>query len=224
MNKDDLKEIIAEARLFKNTDPKTTEYAFENFELFRCKKGEKLFDAKTTSPALFLITKGSVSVYGLHKDKPIILNTLKKGQIFGIASLFGEKCGTTEVVAKESCSYAVLSEENVEHLLKNDIFFTKNYISILSEKIRFLNKKISFFTSGSAERKLANYILSQHWENNTLKLGVSLSRLASILDIGRASLYRALDLFEENGLITRENNVIKITSPEEFKKIYGGSL
>ncbi|MBR6682209.1 MAG: Crp/Fnr family transcriptional regulator, partial [Clostridia bacterium] len=152
------------------------------------------------------------------------LNTLKKGQIFGIASLFGEKCGTTEVVAKESCSYAVLSEENVEHLLKNDIFFTKNYISILSEKIRFLNKKISFFTSGSAERKLANYILSQHWENNTLKLGVSLSRLASILDIGRASLYRALDLFEENGLITRENNVIKITSPEEFKKIYGGSL
>ncbi len=223
-NKDDLKEIILEARLFKNTAPFTTEYAFEHFEIFQCKKGEKLFDARSTPPSLFLIIKGSVSVYGLHKDKPVILNTLKKGQIFGIASLFGGKCGTTEIVAKESCSYAVLTEESVEHLLKNDIYFTKNYISILSEKIRFLNKKISFFTSGSAEKKLANYILSQPWEDNILKLNFSISRLASVLDIGRASLYRALDSLEENCFITRENNVIKITSPEEFKKIYGETL
>jgi len=95
---------------------------------------------------------------------------------------------------------------------------------LLSDKIRFLNRKIAFFTSGSTEKKLAGYILSLPIENNTVKLDMNMSKLASSLDIGRASLYRAFESLEENCFITRENNLIKITSPEEFKKIYGETL
>ena len=53
---------------------------------------------------------------------------------------------------------------------------------------------------------------------------MNMSKLARHLDMGRASLYRALDSLEESSFISRENNVIKISSPEEFKKIYGESL
>ena len=218
----DVKKIINNSPLFKNTKKDTIEYAVKNCSVFECSKGEK-FNTKTNS--LFVILRGKASVYGVSKTKPVILNTLNEGRLFGMASLFGEKCETTTVKAKENCIYAVLSQKCVEKMLKDDIMFTKNYICFLSDKIRFLNKKIAFFTSGSAEKTVAGYILSLPINNdNTVKIEMSLSKLSQHLDIGRASLYRALDCLEENGFICRNNNVIKITSPEEFKKIYGETL
>ena len=141
-----------------------------------------------------------------------------------MASLFGERCGSTYVEAKENCTYACITQECVEELLKSDIGFTKNYICFLSDKIRFLNKKIAFFTSGSAEKKVAGYILSLPMENNTVRLEMNMSKLAQNLDIGRASLYRAFDSLEESCFISRDNNIIRISSPEEFRKIYGETL
>lgn len=222
MNKTDVEKIIKSVPIFKNVNEKTVKYLLENCSVLECKKNDA-FDTEKSS--LFVILKGNASVYGVSKTKPVILNTLSEGKLFGMASLFGENCGMTVIRAKENCTYAVLAQNCVEEMLKNDIVFTKNYICFLSDKIRFLNKKIAFFTSGSAEKTVAGYILSLPVNSdNTVKIEMSLSKLSQHLDIGRASLYRALDTLEENGFICRNNNVIKITSPEEFKKIYGETL
>ena len=222
MNRNEISDIFVKSPLFKNALSETVEYAIGASVFKECKRGD-VFD--THSNCLFVILKGTAAVYGVSKNTPVILNTLKSGRVFGMASLFGECCGTTCIKAKENCEYAIITQQNVEEMLKNDIFFTKNYISFLSDKIRFLNKKIAFFTSGSTEKTVAGYILSLPLgEDNTVKIDMSLSKLAQNLDMGRASLYRALDSLEANCFISRQNNVIKITSPEEFKKIYGESL
>ena len=221
IDKTALETIFYSSPLFKNAKSSTVEYAVKKSILRNAKKGDCL---SYGDEGLFIILEGSATVTGRSKTNTVILNTLKKGRVFGMASLFGQRCDTTTVVAKENCLYAVITRECVEELMKNDIGFTKNYVCFLSDKIRFLNKKISFFTSGSAERKLAAYILSLPTENNTVKLEMSMSRLASSLDIGRASLYRALDSLEENCFIIRQNNIITIPSYDEFKKIYGETL
>jgi len=219
-------DILKQVKLFSKTKKETLDYAVKSLGCHECKKGDCIFDSTITPPSLFVVLSGSVSVYGTAKSKPVILNTLKKGQVFGMASLFGDTCSDTNVIAKENCVYAVIRQEHVEKMLSQDITFTKNYICFLSDKIRFLNKKISFFTSGSAEKTVANYILSLPFdkENNTITLDKNLSKLAQNLDIGRASLYRAFDNLEESGFIKRNNNIIKITSYDEFKKIYGEKL
>ncbi|MBE6718553.1 MAG: Crp/Fnr family transcriptional regulator [Ruminococcaceae bacterium] len=219
-------EILANTRLFLGAKKETLEYAYKSSDYRKCNKGECIFDSKTTPPSLFIILEGSASVYGTGKLKPVILNTLKRGRVFGMASLFGDTCGATKIIAKENCCFAVITQENVEKMLSSDIDFTKNYICFLSDKIRFLNKKIVFFTSGSTEKTVASYILSLPFNktDSTVTLDINLSKLAQNLDIGRASLYRALDSLEENGFIEKQNNVIKITSYDEFKKIYGENL
>lgn len=221
MEKSTIAEIFSNSPLFRSAAPSTVEYAISHCSICEAAKGEK-FDTEHSS--LFIILDGSASVYGRSKSQPVILNTLKKGRVFGMASLFGERCASTSIVAKDNCIYAVIPQKCVEDMLKRDIGFTKNYVCFLSDKIRFLNKKITFFTSGSSEKKLAGYILSLPMENNTVRLEMNMSKLAQNLDIGRASLYRAFDSLEENCFISRENNIIKITSPEEFRKIYGESL
>ena len=214
-------EIFASSPLFRGASKESIDYAIDSCSILKYKKGEKI---ESNDSCLFLILQGTASVVGTSKTQTVILNTLKKGRVFGMASLFGEKCGTTAIVASENCVYALITQKEIEELLKNDLGFTKNYICFLSDKIRFLNKKIAFFTSGKTEKKLAGYLLSLPLENNEIKLEMNMSKLAKNLDMGRASLYRAFDALEENCFIKRTNNIVKITSPEEFKKIYGETL
>lgn len=226
MDKKEIIEIFSSSPLFANSSDKAIEYAVNNCTISEIAKGDKLFDNTKDNPSLFVILDGSAQVMGGTKNKPVILNTLTKGRVFGMASLFGEKCGSTSVLAKEKCAYAVISQECVENLLGIDVGFAKNYIRFLSEKIRFLNKKIAFFTSESAEKKVAGYLLSLPYDENEkcVVLDIKMAKLAQNLDIGRASLYRAFDSLTEHCFIEKTNNVVKINSYGEFKKIYGERL
>ena len=218
----DITEIFSSCPLFKGAKRQTVDYAVSRCIVKDCKKGS-VFETKY--PCLFIILSGSASVCGISKKHPVILNTLNKGRIFGMASIFGEKCGTTTVTARENCIYAMIPQKIVEDILQKDIEFTKNYITILSDKIRFLNKKIAFFTSGSTEKKVAGYLLSLPMDqNNCVTPDMNMTKLACRLDIGRASLYRAFDSLEDACFITRNGKSFTINSPEEFKKIYGESL
>jgi CRP-like cAMP-binding protein len=88
----------------------------------------------------------------------------------------------------------------------------------LAGRVRFLNRKIQCFTAGSAERRLALWLLSE--EEEVITLPSSLTTLSDMLDIGRASLYRALDKLENSGLISREGRNIALLSPDEILKKY----
>ena len=65
------------------------------------------------------------------------------------------------------------------------------------------------YTAKNAENKLLAY-LSQlpRDENNQVELKISLSTLAKMIGIGRASLYRSFDKLEESGAIIKSGKKI----------------
>ena len=66
---------------------------------------------------------------------------------------------------------------------------------------------------GPAEEKLASFLLSAarpDGKNGWVFEAPSLTRLASSLSVGRATLYRALDAFEQSGVIQREGRLLRI--------------
>jgi DNA-binding IclR family transcriptional regulator len=82
----------------------------------------------------------------------------------------------------------------------------------------YLNKKITVFTAGSAERKLACFMLD-HISGNTFTPPTSMKRLSDMLGIGRASLYRAIDSLTECGAITEKTKDGMTVNIEKLKKI-----
>ena len=79
-----------------------------------------------------------------------------------------------------------------------------NYVRFLTQRIQFLNRKIRYLTAGSAERRLALYLLSEiPKENVPTRLELTAVSLADLLDLGRASLYRAMDRLTEDGFLVR---------------------
>ena len=92
----------------------------------------------------------------------------------------------------------------------------ENYLKLLSDKIVYLNRKIAVLTAGSAEKKLASYIY-EHMIGSEFIPDTSISELANVLQMGRASLYRALDVLTDKNIIHKQGKRITILDENKLK-------
>jgi CRP-like cAMP-binding protein len=168
---------------------------------------------------LGILLQGQLEIHSADNEKNVILRTLNAPAIFGAASLFCEGAAPfSHIVAKSGCTLLLISLEAVRALLAQDEGFRDAYLTFLSDRVRFLNRKIQCFTAGSAERKLALWLISE--DQKSIVLPTALSSLAEMLDLGRASLYRALDKLESEGLISRSGRTITVISQEKILQKY----
>ena len=99
-----------------------------------------------------------------------------------------------------------------EALLRDNPDFSMAYIRFLSDRIRFLNKRLAELSAPAVEQRLAKYLSECDG-----RVSPNMVALASSLGIGRASLYRMLDDFIRRGLIRKENHDILILDPDGIK-------
>ena len=180
--------------------------------------------AQTALPPRFcemlgVVLAGKLQILSADAQRAVVLKTAAKGHVFGAASLFLEqKAPVSRLVAQDECTLFLLERRAVRELLSKDPAFLDAYLRFLAERVEFLNAKIRAFTAGSTERRLALW-LTERAENGLVQSG-SLSALADALDIGRASLYRALDKLEAEGLILRHGREIAVPDADALLKKY----
>ncbi len=167
------------------------------------KSGENILPPRESISGIGIIISGSAKVYSVDGDRNVLLRRLETEDMFGVASLFNrERSNVSIIIAGKNCSVLFISSAAISKLLESDKNFMYAYIEFLSGRIRFLNRKIAFYTSGSAERRLALYLSSFESENVTVDL--HMNSLSELLDIGRASLYRAIDKLVAENFIKRD--------------------
>ena len=168
---------------------------------------------------LGVVLSGKLQILSADTERSVVLRSIAKGHIFGAASLFlADRTPVSRLLAQSECTLFFLEKAAVRELLVADPAFMDAYLCSLAERVHFLNGKIRCFTAGSAERRLALW-LAEHPEGAPFPVG-SLTTLADTLDIGRASLYRALDKLEFEGLITRNGREITVLSTQTLLKKY----
>ena len=168
---------------------------------------------------LGVVLAGKLQILSADAQRTVVLRSAVKGHVFGAASLFLEgKAPVSRLVAQEECTLFFLERKAVRELLGADPAFLDAYLRFLAERVEFLNAKIRAFTAGSTERRLALW-LTERAENGLVQSG-SLSALADALDIGRASLYRALDKLEAEGLILRHGREIAVPDANALLEKY----
>ena len=213
----EIEATLSASFLFQGVSAKTAALAARN-PAVRFRRGEQI-----PAGSVGFVLSGCVHAVGTMQEKSPILNTFHAGEFFGMASVFGGACGATCLKAAEPCRILLLSQQALEQLLQADPVFARNYITFLTDKIRFLNRKIAAFTAGSAEKALVRYLLSLPCEGDRVTIPMSLAKLADALCIARSSLYRAFDALEKNDLLRREKTHIVLCSREELIVLYGGT-
>ena len=141
-------------------------------------------------------------------DDGVIIKKLSNNDIYGAASLFDNPTHLTSVIAVSDCTVLTFEKAFIERCIKENNQVSLNYISFLSQRVSFLNKKINAYTAKSAENKLYTYLLQLPRCENEIKLSVDISTIAKMLGIGRATLYRAFEKLEKNGTIIKRDKKI----------------
>lgn len=167
---------------------------------------------------LGVLLDGSAQILSGDEKRPALLRTLCAGDTFGAASLFsGERNYRTCVRAITQCCVLYLPADLIQEICYHEPMAAQNYISFLSERISFLNRKITAYTAGSAQEKLILYLLHLPLgADGSWELDTSYGGLSEQLGVGRASLYRAMDSLCEAGLIIRKK---KKVTPLQLKKL-----
>ena len=167
-----------------------------------------------------MILDGKAGVYSADGGTKVLLKTVSEGAIFGIATLYARETPfPTRICAQKHCEVLFIAPDAVRSLIENDKKVMRAFMSLLSNKIVYLNKKINSVTAGSAERKLSVF-LADNAVNGVYVQQTSASALASMLDIGRASLYRAFDKLENDGFIERNQKTIILKDETGMLKRY----
>lgn len=179
-------------------------------------------NARKPIDGIAVLNKGEAAVLSDSSDKAVPLRSIGQGGVFGAASLYSGECRYETVVrALSDCEVLLLPTDAVKDLLSAHYILAENYIRFLSDRICFLNRKLTAFTADSAEAKLAVYLSElDDGKGATFTLPISLSDLADTLGIGRASLYRALAKFEEDDVIVHSGKKIRILDREALVSVF----
>lgn len=211
-----LTEYLKSLPLFSGVDENRLSEAVSLSEVRDYGKGEQI---TSDTPSLFCVIHGLACVYRVEGGNTVLLNSIKSGGVFGAAQLFSNETVFSSVKAADRCECLIIPRDAVTELLCCDGRFTLNYISFLSDRIKFLNKKIAAFTAGDGVKTLAGYLLSLPDNDGAVKLPPNMSRLAQYLNISRPTLYRALASLSDDGIIKKDGAFVKIISYEKLKTI-----
>lgn len=180
--------------------------------------GDSIFPTPQTEDCLCVLWSGRARVFSSSPDSKhsALLRTMQSGAVFGVHCVFNaEMSPQSHIVAQTPCTVLLIPSGTWEKILSLHPETMANYIRFLTQRIEFLNQKIQYFTAGCAERRLALYLLSHIPHNDEpVRLDVSAVALADLLDLGRASLYRAMDRLTQDGFLQRDGHTYLLHNRE----------
>ncbi|MBE6610356.1 MAG: Crp/Fnr family transcriptional regulator [Ruminococcaceae bacterium] len=189
-------------------------------------KTYKCGDEVKSEGCITVILSGNAAVKKEVGGKAIIMRMMDAGGIFGVASLFSEEEeGVSFLEASKKTDVLFIPKTLILQLVRSNGDFAETYIRFLTSRIKFLNLRIKAYTSGSTEAKLAFHLLMLDEDGNgRVDIGVSLIKLAEMLDIGRASLYRAMDALCEKDIISRDGHSVLIKDRKLLSAVADGNF
>ncbi|MCF0137598.1 MAG: Crp/Fnr family transcriptional regulator [Oscillospiraceae bacterium] len=213
-------ESIMTAELFRGISPAGLQALLKDSgcETRSYGRDEEVYSRTRFRRSLGVVLEGSLLVTKENAEgKDMIMSTLHRGDMFGAAALFNsEREFQTKISSREPCRIVFFSQELIVRLMERVPGIAENYIRYLSQRILFLNRKLYFLTAGTAEQRLASFMMNNLSEYDDARLPMSMTALASALNISRASLYRALDAVVDSGAVVKNGKLFRIADSEKL--------
>lgn len=197
--------------MFRRTAPELLTETLAASSEIRVERGQTAYDRSRFSRCLGILLEGELQV----KKESLLISTLRQGDVFGAAALFNEEEDyPTVLTAKSECRLLLIPQEEIRRLLGASREFAEDYVSYLSGRIRFLSARLDTVSADRGENKLARYLLSADYGVGVVTQ--SATQLCQRIGVGRATLYRAFELLEQEGAIRREGKTTYILDRQKL--------
>lgn len=211
--------ILKTIPLFSQSSPAHASACFSDKDWSVCEfcVGDVLCSSDTATVRVGVLLSGTAEIFTQGTQTSTLLKTASPGELFGIANLYAtEDAFPTVIRAKTAVRVLFFAADAFRRFIENDANVLRFYLGFLSKKIVYLNRKIATFTAGSAEHRLALFLLENKKRGGSSP-AYSMTTLANLLGLGRASLYRAVDKLVGLSLIGHQNGRIEILDVEALK-------
>lgn len=183
----------------------------------RYPKHSIIYSQREFHQELGLLLSGSILV----SKGELVVSHLEEGALFGAAALFNEETDYVSTLrALAPCDILFFSQGAIQLLLDREPMARQNFVRYLSQRIRFLSRRIDALTQNTGEKKLSSFLLQHMGPDGSIQPIRSMTELAARLNMGRATLYRELQKLEEQGVLTRKGKEITVKEPEQLSRFY----
>lgn len=217
-------QLLAQTALFRGTNPENAAFALASplCQYVSVEAGETIYDEQAFPHAVTVLISGAACCYSLNESHgtPVVLNRFSPGDVFGMAAVFSPgEAYVSRIVAERNSKMLILPQQLLSELFRRDVAVAEQYIAYLSGRVQFLNRKISGFTAGEAENRVAAYLLQlKRNPEGVSELPCNISTLSSMLNLGRASVYRAFDRLTENKVLVRSGRQITVLDEQALRQ------
>ena len=185
-------------------------------------KGEILFHTGDAFPQAGIVLRGGLHIF--REDfwgNQMILSDCCPGAVFGEVFACLPDC-TADVSARAVAASEILYLD-VPHLLTVcphacpfHSRLIRNFITVLAQKNRTLNRKIHHLTQRSIRSKLLSYLSEQSalLGKTTFSIPYNRQQLADYLSVDRSALSTELGRLQKEGILSFHKNVFTLTQGE----------
>ncbi len=210
--------------LFKGVTDEEIEkiFSYIKYSEVSYNKGQILFQEGDLCENIGIIEEGYIQLERIYSSgKSIILAKLSAGDVFGEALVISSKAlYPATVIAKSDCKIIFINKKEIIKICSSNENILENFLTLLSDKVIMLNKKVKSTSLKSVKHKVVDYILERYNSINsdTIKLNESKEDIAGLLGIPRPSLSRELIKLRDENIIDFDRNSITILSIDELEE------
>lgn len=184
------------------------------------KRGELVYSNIMPQRLVGLVIKGKCEVRREKSDGgKVVLNALTETDTFGVLSVFSPEQFPTQIYAVKNTEILFFSANEIITFATTQPQVSLNIIRFLVDRLQFLNKKIATFSGTRVEDRLASFLINECEKHGSEEFPFNCLKTAEEINAGRASVYRVLSAFEQEGLIYVMDKQINILDLEGLERI-----
>ncbi|MFJ7725218.1 Crp/Fnr family transcriptional regulator [Neobacillus sp. NPDC097160] len=182
------------------------------------KRRQAIYTQGTCGEGFYFLHKGLVRIVSVNATrKERMLNIVIPNQLLGVQSLDQKEHFTTAIAVKDSVVYH-FSCEQFKELIKAHPELCRLFSRSVIHKMKILLDRINL-DALTSEQKIAQLLQNVCYEYKNYEVPINQQDIASCTGLTRITVYKALKVWEEDGVIAIHNRKYYIKKPDFLKNL-----
>lgn len=210
---------------FSELDMEERTFIRQNTSMKTLDKGETVYFQNDPCNSVYFLKEGKIRISKFTQEgEEFLVGILQKGEIFGEASITGNKKRKEAAIVEEPVTYCVMKEEKFRELLLRIPTLNLKFSQMLEEKLEKAQKRLQDISCKNNQQRIIDFLKetashSPKGPNGEFIINNSLThqKIAQLTSTNRQEVSSVLSLLKKNRVIDYNRKFIKILNINQLE-------
>ncbi len=209
-----MNKLLSEVPFFANLSEENLEIITKHAIRRSFPKNATIINEGDQTDSLYVVEKGKAKAFLTDRSgREIVLGIIPEGSYFGEIALLDREPRSANVMTLEPSTFLIISHNDFQQCLKDNIEIAMNMLSALTERIRDLTGSIKSLALSNVYRRIVNTLLKMAVEKDgKLMIEDKLTQqdIANMVGSSREMVNKIFHDLIEGGYVSTKNKQITI--------------